>query len=258
VAYAGLGADCGATTDSFSENRCDPAATVCKVLPSQAAVTTGGAGSAACIPASAVALVSSATARAATGYTECLRCVSAGGSHAVGMCQPGCDCSGQAAGNSKEAPLCAVIADAPCTEDVDGCASALGDAIKEAACGAVTAVAATGSGGGGGCVECTGLDSCGWDGADSRCFFVGASFFLDPSSYVTETKSCPPVACTAEYRECPDGSAMPRDAATCEWLESQCPPPDQSGTTDPVIAVLERDACSCNYRGARPLTFPAE
>ncbi len=47
------------------------------------------------------------------------------------------------------------------------------------------------------------------------------------------------VACTMEYRACPDGSAMPRDA-DCTWREDKC----TGGSIPPTVCPMSYPACA--------------
>ena len=42
---------------------------------------------------------------------------------------------------------------------------------------------------------------------------------------VTKCEPKDPVVCTTEYKQCPDGSPMPRDPKTCKWKEDKCKRP---------------------------------
>lgn len=96
---------------------------------------------------------------------------------------------------------------------------------------------------------------------------LGKSEAQDPS--LSKETLGKPVACTMEARMCPDGSMMPRDPATCKWLESKCQGVEQSslspkqGGVRPVIISQEEqqrvyvcekmkmacDNLSTNYNG---------
>lgn len=51
-----------------------------------------------------------------------------------------------------------------------------------------------------------------------------------------------PIACTMEAKMCPDGTAMPRNMNTCEWLPNQCAP---MYPTDPLPPTLSSLSISC-------------